>query len=135
MLNLSHKEYTWKMGLVVFWRLKEKRQKIKNTLTTTSIISLKAFTLHDFEDDYCIHRAAFEVLEAFYSSRQLWSNFLLKQRKQKHDITFIKLMVKDIHFFIWYNNIIAYGDEGFPLTMKGVDGNGSFHKRLMMPIS
>jgi len=56
------------------------------------------------------------------------------QRKLKFDATYINSTVDKFHSIIGDNSIIAQGDGSFPFTMKGMDGGGYAHKRLVMLI-
>ena len=85
---------------------------------------------------YILHRAIFEVLKDVYCSRTFEKQrFLLQQRKHKFDATFINSKVNKFHSVAGDNIVIAYVDGIFPLTMKGLDGGGSTHKRLIVLIS
>jgi len=97
---------------------------------------LKEFDLVQYEKNLVIHFNSFDVLTRLYSSRQYRKRrFLFQKRKQRFQDSFVNKAVKCFTEEAGGDDIVAYGDESFPLTMKGVDGGDSAHKRLMMLLS
>ena len=96
--------------------------------------SLKEFDLVQCEKNLVLHFNSFDVLTRLYSSRQYEEQrFLFRQRKQRFQDSFVNKAVKSFTKAAGCDDfIVAYGDVIFPLTMKGMDGDASAHKRLMM---
>ena len=99
--------------------------------------SLKGLSLAEFEANFVVQRQSFEVLKHLYGSRGFGKRrFVLQQRKQAFDANFTNHAAATFQKEAGTDDfVVAYGDGTFPLSMKGMDGGGSAHKRLMTLLS
>ena len=93
--------------------------------------------LAEFEANFVVQRRSFEVLTHLYGSRGFGKRrFVLQQRKQAFDANFTNKAAARFRKEAGTDDfVVAYGDGSFPLSMKGMDGGGSAHKRLMTLLS
>ena len=138
-MNLSRREYNKSIGLVSNrkWIERKKNHLYQKAELEMSNHSLKEFNLVQYEKNLVIHLNYFNVLTRLYFSRQYgkWQS-LFQQRKRRFQGRFINKAIKSFTDAAGGDDfIVAYGDGNFPLTLKGMDGGASEHKRLMMMLS
>ncbi len=142
-LNLTRRQYNKQIGLFAFnkWLDKAKKNKAKHDFVgaqdALSAHSLKGLSLAEFEANFVVQRQSFEVLKHLYGSRGFGKRrFILQQRKQAFDANFTNHAAARFQKEAGTDDfVVAYGDGTFPLSMKGMDGGGSAHKRLMTLLS
>ena len=142
-MNLTGRQYNKQIGLFAFnkWLDKAKKNATKHDFVgaqdALSSHSLKGRSLAEFEANFVVQRRSFEVLKHLYGSRGFGKRrFVLQQRKQAFDANFTnKAAARFRKAAGTVNFVVAYGDGTFPLSMKGMDGGGSAHKRLMTLLS
>ena len=149
LLNLTRPAYNHKTGLNYFRKWQDKRKKettefgdaldqlCESSLKGVNVGVNRAARRADFELKFKEQFEAFHTLTPFYGSRSFGKQrFLLQRRKQAFDDKFINDAVQKFRTAAGTKDfVVAYGDGSFPLTMKGMDGGGSAHARLMRLLS
>ena len=139
--NLTRKQYNDKIGLQRQRRWIKKRKKnnsqYKEALDQMSEDSLKVADWTIFRENLKIQRKCYEVLKHLYSSNAFTKMSWIRER-QKESFTekFINDFVSKCKQETKGNDfVVAYGNGSFALSMKGMDGGGSSHRRLMILLS
>ena len=119
------------------WRKNKINSSYKDAELSMVIKLLKVFDMRVFETHFVVHRYCYDVLNFLYSTREFGKRrFLFQRRKKCFEDKFINKAVKTLIDAAGSEDFItAYGDGSFPLVMKGLDGSGLAHKRLMMLLS
>jgi len=140
LVNLTRGEYRQKSGQIAFLKWINKRKRcirIKLAEEILSENSLKGVRKANFNNRFLLILSQYDVMSSLYASKGFArQRFLYETRKQRFDAKFTN---KCVDTFKRETNlkpfVVAYGDGNFPLSMKGMVGGGSSHKRLMMLLS
>jgi hypothetical protein len=142
-LNLTRRKYNQGIGLLAFrnWLDTAKKNMTEHDFVAAqdalSEHTLKGVGLVAFEANFVVQRRSFEVPKHLYGSRSFGKRrFVRQQRRQRFDATFTNSAAAKFRAAAGKDDfVVAYGDGSFPLTIKGMDGGGSAHKRLMTLLS
>ena len=99
--------------------------------------SLKVFDWTTLRDNLKEQRKCYDVLKYFYSSNTLTKlRWIQERQKESFTETFINDFISKCKQERGGDDfVVAYGDGSFGLSMKGIDGGGSAHRRLTIRLS
>ena len=117
--------------------MKELDDRYREALEVQSNNTLKGTTSANFNERYRANKDAFVVLLGLYASRSYAKQrFLMHKMKQRFCAKFIHDAVRKMEERAQGRNfVVAYGDGSFPVTMRGIIGDGGCHRSLMILLS
>jgi len=137
-INRTRGHYNHKIGLNKYqeWEMwvKELDDRYEEALDIMSKNSLKGTHYLNFDEQYRANKEVFLVLLGLYASRAAAKQrFLIYKKKQRFRATIINDAVRKMEERAGKKDfVVAYGNGGFPVSLKGMIGSGGCHRSLMI---